>query len=321
MSFSFCLNKNEVLLLAGFGLLYQGLELDRKGKLIEDSQRLMSSVVEILDRTGAPGAVDFRKLACAVINVDRFTKDARTFEDKSNPRRMSEGSMPAPKTTSRSPRRQIQAFASRIASATLPLPLKREHTWDRRCTVQDVVTKRNAAKYARSDSQNSISSVASEPTQQHLQNKVTARKTSHHTAAFETPNLDYLSFPNEQNPIISHAPPKSTPGAKEPNCPMGRSSTQQAPFNSLLSSQDVLSAHTSASFSSETHDWAFDCWMVPQPSTDPASAQSVLSFSEEDFTSGEELSIGDPIGEFPGIAMPNIENLDGVDDLDDNLIL
>ena len=318
MSFSFCLNKNEVLLLAGFGLLYQGLEVDQKGKLIQDSQRLMCSVIEILDRTGAPGAVDFRKLACAVIHVDRFTRDARTFEDKSNSRRMSEGSMPAPKTTSRSPRRQIQAFASRIASSTLPLPLKREHTWDRRCTVQDVVAKPNAAKYARSDSQNSISSVASEPTQRHLQNKVTARKTSHHTAAFETPNLDYLSFPNEQNASISHAPPKSTSGAKEPNCPMVRSSTQQAPFNSLLSSQDVLSAHTSASSSSATHDWAFDCWMVPQASTGPASAQSVLSFSEEDLTSGEELSTCDPIG---GIAISNVENLDGFDDLDGNLIL
>lgn len=321
MSFAFCLNKNEVLLLAGFGLLYQGLELDRGGKLIQDSQRLISSVIEILDRSGAPGAVDFKRLACAVISVGRYTKGAKAFEDKSEPRRMSEGSMPAPNTTSRSPRRQIQAFASRIASATLPLPVKRENIRGRRCTVQDVVTKRNAAKYARSGSQNSISSAASELTHQHLQNKGTARKASHHTPAFETPNLDYLSFPNEQNPSISHAPRSTTLGAIEPKRLMGSSSTQQAPFNSLLSSQDVLSAPISTSPSSATHDWASDCWMVPQARNGPASAQSVLSFSEEDFTSGEELSICDPIGEFPGIAMPNIESLDGFDDLDGNLIL
>ncbi len=41
MSFSICLNKDNVLLLAGFGLLYQTLGLDRKGKLIQDSQRLL----------------------------------------------------------------------------------------------------------------------------------------------------------------------------------------------------------------------------------------------------------------------------------------
>ena len=88
MSFSFCLNKNELLLLAGFGLLFQGLNLDRKGKLIQDSHRLLCSVTEILERNNAPGAADFKKIACAMISVDRFSKDAQAMPD---------GNMPAPK--------------------------------------------------------------------------------------------------------------------------------------------------------------------------------------------------------------------------------
>ena len=56
LSFSFCLNRNEVLIQAGFGLLFQTMTLDHEGKLIKDCKRLVCSVIEMLERGSAAGA-------------------------------------------------------------------------------------------------------------------------------------------------------------------------------------------------------------------------------------------------------------------------
>lgn len=60
LSFSFCLNRNEVLVQAGFGLLFQTLNLARDGKLIKDCNRLMCSVMDMLERGAAAGSTEFR---------------------------------------------------------------------------------------------------------------------------------------------------------------------------------------------------------------------------------------------------------------------
>lgn len=324
MSFSFCLNKNELLLLAGFGLLYQGLELDRKGKLIQDSQRLLlCSVMEILHRSEAPGATEFKKVACAMISVDRFSKSARALEDRLSPRRMSDGSMPAPKNTLRSPRKELQAFASRFNGKGTVAEAKRETTCGRRYTVPNVADRSAASWYARSDSQNSISSVASEPTRQNSHHKVLTSKMSYNTITFRTPNLDYLPLSSDQDPRTSHDYGTAHGPLKIADSDRlhGFSPTQQieVPVNSLFPSPDVLSAYISPSSSLTTHDWASDVWVMPPASNGPASAHSALSVSEEELTSGEELSTCDPIGEFAGIAMPNDESLDVLDGLEGNM--
>ena len=316
MSFSFCLNKNELLLLAGFGLLYQGIELDRKGKLIQDSHRLMCSVVEILERKDAPGATEFKKVACSMISVNCHPKGAKAFDDAAASSRRPDANMPAPKTTSKSPRKQLQAIASRFASVTNPPLFKRESTWGRRSTVHDVANYKSAI-FARSDSQNSVSSVVSDPTHQYNYHKVGAASLSGHTPVTETPNLDYLSFSNERVPSTDFCYSAGTNAAKDSDSDLltGFSPTQQteAPFNSLFPSPDVLS-YISQSPSSATHDWASDTWALPPH---PASAHSVISLSEEELTSGEEWS--DPTCEYRGVTMPNIGNLDGLDALDANI--
>ena len=322
MSFSFCLNKNELLLLAGFGILYQGLELDRQGKLIQDSQRLMCSVMEILSRSEAAGASEFKKVACAMISVDRFSKSARALEDRLSPRRMSDGSMPAPKTSFRSSRKHLQAFASRFATATVPLPLKRETTSGRRYTVPDVAN-RSAAWYARSDSQNSISSVVSEPTHQSFHLKAIASKPSYGAITFKTPNLDYLPLSSDQDPSTSHdyVTAHSPLTIADSDRLTGFSLTQQieVPVDNLFPSPDVLSAYIPPCSSLTTHDRASDVWVMHPASNGPASAQSALSVSEEEPTSSEEFSTCDPIGVIPGIAMPNDENMDVLDGLDGDM--
>ncbi len=60
LSFSFCLHRNEVLIQAGFGLLFQTLNLSGGGKLIKDCNRVICSVMDLLDCGSAAGSMDFR---------------------------------------------------------------------------------------------------------------------------------------------------------------------------------------------------------------------------------------------------------------------
>lgn len=317
MCFSFCLNKNELLMLAGFGLLYQGLDLDRKGKLIQDSQRVLCSVIEMLERHAAPGATEFKKVACAMMSVDRFSKSARALDEGATSRRKSDGNMAAPKPPSRSPRKQLQAMASRFTSGTLQVAIKREGCLTGRRATLPNVPNRYSTLYARSDSQNSVSSVVSDPTHLHGYNRVlSSPMPPGQTIVYGAPNLDYLSFGNDQgqgsrtrgNVFKNHETDLINIGP-----------AQDASYGNLYTSQDMMSAYISPSPGCTNYDWASDLLAMPtELNSHPASANSVLSFSEEEITSGEELSTCDLSGEYQGITMPEVDDFTGLDAANNN---
>lgn len=273
----------------------------------------MCSVVGVLERKGAPGAAHFKKIACAMISVDRHSRSAKASDDTTTTRRKCDGKLPAPKIVSKSPRRQLQAIASRFASVANPPPLKRESTWGSRSTVPDVAIY-NPAMYARNDSQNSVSSVVSDPTHLIAYHKVAPVRRFSTDAFSETPNLDYLSFSNEQIPSTDYSSIGRNPAEDlDPDRLTGFNATQPiaASFSGLLTSPDIMSAYISPS-PSANHDWASETWALP-PHTDIASARSVPSYSEEEITSGEELSSCEPSCEFRGITMPNMDTANGLD--------
>jgi hypothetical protein len=69
LSFSFCINKDELLVLSGLGLLFQSLDLGENSKLVKDNQKMTSTVVQILTKTKAPSASEFQKLTPSVPTV------------------------------------------------------------------------------------------------------------------------------------------------------------------------------------------------------------------------------------------------------------
>ena len=315
MSFSFCINKNELLLLSGFGLLFQGLNLDRKGKLIQDSQRLMCSVIEILERNKAPGAAEFKKVACAMISVEGGPKSNRGLENPTA-RRKSDGVMPAPKVSLKGAKKQIQAVASRI-SGGFPRQIKQEDPLGRRSTAPALSTS-NLGIYSRSDSQNSISSAISEPSPQYSHPRaLSINRSPRQCIPYETPNLDYLSFNNDQTPSPNFSSTISAMPFKDIDAAFGITPQRQPRYDGMFTSPDMLSAYISPSPSSATYDWASEIWAVPSDiGTQPTSARSVLSFSEEELTSGEELSSCDMGGEYRGIMMPNVDEYGGLEGLE-----
>ncbi len=314
MSFSFCLNKIEFLLLAGFGLLFQGLNLDRKGKLIKDSQRLLCSVIQILERNGAPGAAEFKKVACAMMSVDRLSTNARALDEPAS-RRSSYDNMPAPKTVSKSAR-TFQAIASRFSAGNAPA-IEWESSNRRRSTAPTLSTTDNTF-YARSNSQNSSWSAVSDPLAAQCSKRISTSQSPDQTEPVKPPNLDYLSFNDDPTPSPRPVSPGSG-GTVKPSghddLPAGALTHEAQPsLVGLLASADIFSSNLSPSPSANI-DWYSDIWNLSSDLGDQP-AQSHISLSEEEFTSGEELSNCDLGGEFNGMTMSAVSGLVGLDGMD-----
>ncbi|KAK4138050.1 hypothetical protein BT67DRAFT_416078 [Trichocladium antarcticum] len=72
MSFSFCLNKADTLILCGMVLLYQTMDLKHGSRVLRDNEKLANEVITIVDKAKAPGSYDFKRLAGMLITVDEL---------------------------------------------------------------------------------------------------------------------------------------------------------------------------------------------------------------------------------------------------------
>ena len=304
MSFSFCLNKNELLLLAGFGLLFQGLSSDRKGRLIQDSQRLLCSVIEILERNAATGASEFKRIACAMITI-KGNQKGNGSSDQIAGRRKSNGNMAAPKESTKSTPK-IQHIASRYSTGNAPV-VKRESSSGRRSTAPTLPTGQLSC-YGSASSSKSVPSVVSDSMHQHeYSRRTTISQPARARLSTKPLNLDYLSFSD-----FTPSPNNMSPSASQQYMAPDLASTQmEAPLDSLFPSEDVFSSYVSPPSSADL-GWGSDNWALHASVGNEAGAsQSRISFSEEDVTSGEELSSCDVGADLRGLAMPGLDGLDG----------
>lgn len=70
LSFSFCLNKSDTLILCGMALLYHTLDLKQDSKVFKDNERLANAVIKIVDKAKTPGSYDFKRVAGMLVTVD-----------------------------------------------------------------------------------------------------------------------------------------------------------------------------------------------------------------------------------------------------------
>ncbi|OCK80582.1 hypothetical protein K432DRAFT_404599 [Lepidopterella palustris CBS 459.81] len=317
LSFSFCLDKNEVLVQAGFGLLYQTLDLDQDGKLIKDSQRLVCSVIEMLERGSALGAAEFRRLGCSMISISRLEKNPLPSISRHN----SEGSMAAPQDTFRATQKQLRAIASRFSPSAI------KHTWHspkepRRATLPAISP---SLGHHANQSSGSISSIhsethtaQSEPTLSpltHRSSLTTHSKRRPNINSQRQPNIDYLSFNND--------PLSAYPFTTNSN---GKVEVSPTDWERLLSSLDngqtniydtiyggpmvegLLDVPPLSAGAEANLTWSPGVWGVG--ATDQQPPRSVLSFSDESLTSGEEFgefgSSGSNERVYHGIMIPEM---------------
>jgi hypothetical protein len=354
LSFSFCLNRNEVLVQAGFGLLFQSLNLARDGKLIKDSNRLVCSVMDMLERGNAAGYAEFRRVGCGIVAVPRVEPMPAPPLSRHN----SEGNMHAPLDTFRATQKSLKALAARFSPSALKAA--RQDTQEpRRATLPAISP--NVAVNANA-SLTSLSSIRSEPpvalseptlsplshrasfsmpnkrrpsqpTNQQQQQQQAQQQVQQQAQQQAQRNIDYLSFAND--PLAGYALQHSQ-GIK--------SEVSPSDWERLLSSLDngqtniydtiyggppadgLLDVPLSASAESNV-TWSPNVWNWGNYSVEAPPPQSVLSFSDESLTSGEEFSIGPcdygstPGSDrlYPGIMIPgDYDNATGLAGLDGN---
>lgn len=314
MSFSFCLNKNEMLTLCGLSLLYQGLDLKSEGKLMQDGQRLVGIVIRYLEKADAPGATDFKKLALSMISVDLSII---------SPQAASPNFMPAPKS-SKSPsvqKQQIRPQIMRHASASMSeTDLLSQQEKLRRATLPSVGMQRpdHYTPHARTsmDSTRSDSPMPRREYRGSLPQQQTALQ-PRQMKNVKPPNLDYLSLsntpapshpqsPNEirphqvsHTPIFSTAPPFTNPKPTtatptEWEVLLGSLDGGQTNLYDAIYGGPALSLTETAQSNYGDSGWSPDsAWDMTLSMNDfssaPGPARSVLSFSEESLSS-EDLS-------------------------------
>jgi hypothetical protein len=241
LSFSFCLNKDEVLVLSGFGLLFQRLTLDPNSKILKESQKMVAAVVDILTKSEAPCAPEFSKIAKSFLPTLEGTTATKSPVSQSQPksktnRHSSEVSLPAsrPHSLQASTKKQLKALASRFSPSPAFKAPEMGHG-DRRATVptislhphapqtqsqpslspqqsfEPVNISRSEPALSPNTIQNQPNLVPTRPLTSVQQPAVKSRKRSVHTSLT---NLDYLSFGNDhatQQPVYAIPPIKTEP--------------------------------------------------------------------------------------------------------------
>ncbi|KAF2029250.1 transcriptional activator protein-like protein acu-15 [Setomelanomma holmii] len=339
LSLSFCLNRNEILVQAGFGLLYQTLDLARDGKLIKDCNRLVCFVMDMLESGNAAGYTDFRRIGCTLVAVPRVEQMAVPPLSRHNP----ESHMGAPSDTFRATQKTMKAIAARFSPGAIKNN-RHEPQQARRATVPTISP--NIGAHA-NPSSTSLSSVRSEP---HTARSEPILSPLSHRASFSMPdnkrrpsqqlvqanqhkNIDYLSFAND--PLASYAL-NANQGVKSEvsssdwerllsSLDNGQTNIYDTiyggpPADALLEMSAPLSAAAESNVAWSPNAWNWSTYNEQNP------PQSVLSFSDESLTSGEEFSsnsydLGSTPGSdrlYPGIMIPDMGTPTALGGLDGN---
>lgn len=306
LSFSFCLNKEELLVLSGFGLLYQGLDLEDGSKILKDNQRMLAITIGQLDKIKAPAAMEFRRVACSFLPVP--TSRPASIRPSAPSRHNSDGSMPVPHTSIIAPalKQQFKAMTSKFLSPSMRSSASNNNS--RRATEPTITPYRQempaqslpnlspcqTANIARSEPARSPQNMLNQtiPTIRPSAPPASNRRTI-------TPNLDYLSFSNESTP-----PPQDFQQAYATSAPVKAEPTdwerllgsidngQTNIFDNIYGGPPVDLIHENTSMpllphkasqssfadDSSSLNWGPDFWAMA--ATDLVSAESMPSVSE-----------------------------------------
>lgn len=307
LSFSFCLNKDEVLVLSGFGLLFQRLTLDPSSKILKEGQKIVTSVMDLLNKSDAPCAPEFKKVVDSFIPSGEQVAAPKPANRQSSPkgktsRHNSEGSLPAPRpqTLQSSTKKQLKALASRFNPSIAPTPTD-NNTQDRRATVPNLgpYLKTNQAQsqpslspqqqtyepvnISRSEPALSPSNISTRPASttvhpsappHHQHPHLKPKKRSAHPQPNLT-NLDYLSF--AADPSSSHATPSATTHPIKPE-------PQPTDWEKLLGSLDGSTTNIfDACYGGQPIEGLLDSYPAPHPHRASTSALPTASASALDW--------------------------------------
>ncbi|KAL4995116.1 fungal-specific transcription factor domain-containing protein [Aspergillus recurvatus] len=123
---SLSINRRELISSAGLGLLWQNIGLKRDSKLVKESQKVLTGVIDQLESESSVAAAEFSAFAGVLVSLD--TKRPTTTD----PQQMS----PPAQKPLKSPRKQLEAWKARLMGSSSPghsqqkqEPLSRRNTF------------------------------------------------------------------------------------------------------------------------------------------------------------------------------------------------
>lgn len=142
------INRKELVFVAGLGLLWQNMGLKRDSKLVKESQKLLTTIVEQLETESSPAAAEFGGIANVLVSLD----GKRGIAAKPTMSAPSDKPM-------KFPMKQVQSWKQRLVGNS-----PKTESSSRRATVSGSPSD---PRHIRSPSRSSIPSTYSEPIHQY----------------------------------------------------------------------------------------------------------------------------------------------------------
>ncbi|KAI1861434.1 uncharacterized protein JN550_010814 [Neoarthrinium moseri] len=330
MSFSFCLNKTDVLMLCAMTLLYQTLDLKQDSRLVKDAERLVNSVLKGFTKAKAAGAHDLKRVAAMLISVD---EPASPASSGASPTSSAPSKMPKPSPQAAMPRKSFYSLGRHSSMTMSETDLLSQQEKLRRMTLPHSSAVR--PELYRSPSRASFDDAMQRPSIPHPDSRFSISQIQQSMMRLAPTNrgksnLDYLSLgassmtPQPPSPMQTRMPaPQHVAQGQQTRSPSysantpvtkagsggGMSATE---WESLLGSLDGgqvnlydaiyggpgLSLETPTTVATNYNDWSPDSWDLAgfnlgDLNSNPAPPQSVLSLSDDSLSSGEELAPND----------------------------
>ncbi|KAJ9614270.1 DNA-binding transcription factor cat8 [Cladophialophora chaetospira] len=296
MNYTFPLNKTDVLLNSGLAILWQSLDLEDDSKLVKDNQKSLTMAVGMLHSEHAAAAVEFQKVAACFVTVEprpslsRSSTEQTTAPTRKTPPTTTAATDPKAKST----RKQLQAIASRWS--TFSNKGKPEEV-PRRATVPQTGPTSVPPQSNRAGSTVSLSSTRSAPVVMPMSTPSPSKVNAPNPVGTPTINLDYFpigdDFGESQTRTSSSTmlPPRkqaATPNLAD-NSGLHYLLDGFDPNNAALYQDMAINGHTL--YQVPSNEWSPDAWplgAMDLPTKAPVP-QSLLSFSEESLTSGDDF--------------------------------
>lgn len=285
MNYTFPLKKSELLLSSGFSLLWQCLDLEDNSKIFRDNQKSLNGLLTILMRDSPVVGLEFQRVASTYIHITTLSTPVVSSSSHMDINQATRhlNAMPAPDAKHKSARKSIQAIASRFSQSGSK---QKGEAGSRSKSIPIHGANTSSTPHSRTLSSVSLSSTRSAPALPMVSPQ--PRQLQPRPRAFEaqsTINLDY--FPLGDLTCSSESTTRARTPAK------GQPHFTDTAWEQLLTNIDLTDTTPQDELDAAFHDWTPapdpDAWSIGELTTKSAVPQSVLSFSEESLTSGEDL--------------------------------
>ncbi|KAL2431360.1 Transcriptional activator protein acu-15 [Exophiala dermatitidis] len=328
MNYTFPLNKADLLLSSGVSILWQTLDLDDDSKLVKDNQKSLTLSVGMLMNEHSVAAAAFQKMAASLVAFEGRPDASPKSQSLDNGPQRPSTAMPAPaETKSKSTRKQLQAIASRWSSFST----KSKSVEAPRPAIGIQNGPPSLSPAHRAASTVSLSSTRSAPVMP-LNAASPSQPTTCRAIDTTAINLDYLPLGDEL--MTSQTRTSSSTMLPPKKQPTPTPTIVDASWDQLLTNLDDNSAlygdMTATGYplyQPNSNEWTPDAWHLSgiDLATKAPVPQSLLSFSEESLTSGDDFlfsapsshngstSIGDgldPAETYRGITIPVDDEFD-----------